>query len=124
MGLTGTPALNAARRYLYDDPHLIRSRANPPDPRQRIGLAWNIDVHGSGRSETTCISKAGSSRGFTAHMVFVKGRPRGAFVMLNNNPENPPTHAIATELVNSLPAASRKVLGADTCPSVAPSPGG
>jgi CubicO group peptidase (beta-lactamase class C family) len=119
MGLTGTPALNAARPLLYDTPRLTRPRENRSDPRKRIGLAWRIDLHGSGASRTTCISKSGESRGFTAHIVFVKGRRLGAFVMLNNAPENPTATAIGTDLINSLPSPAGAPHGAGTCGAVA-----
>jgi CubicO group peptidase (beta-lactamase class C family) len=105
MGLSGTPGLDKARPYLYDTPSLIRSRTQPPNPRRAVGLAWRVDIHGSGRSRATCISKDGLSRGFTAHMAFVKHRPLGVFVLLNNEPENPATAMIARDLINSLPSA-------------------
>lgn len=105
MGLSGTPELDKARPYLYDTPSLIRSRLDPPDPRKAIALAWRVDVYGSGPSKATCISKDGLSRGFSSHMLFVKDRPLGAFVLLNNAPENPVPGTIAKDLINSLPGA-------------------
>jgi len=113
MGLTGTPSLDAARPLLYDTPRLIRPRENPLDQSSRIGLAWRLDTSGKGRARMTCISKNGESRGFTSSMVFAKDRPRGVFVMLNTAPETLAAAALATELLNSLPAA----------PGARPSPG-
>jgi serine-type D-Ala-D-Ala carboxypeptidase/endopeptidase len=105
MGLSGTPALNAARPLLYDTARLLRRRENPQDRSARIGLAWRLDTSGSGRSRTTCISKNGLSRGFTSSMVFVQHRPRGAFVLLNTADEGASAASIATELLNALPTA-------------------
>jgi D-alanyl-D-alanine-carboxypeptidase/D-alanyl-D-alanine-endopeptidase len=107
MGLTGTPELNTARPLLYDTPSLLRPRENPADRRRRVGLGWRADRHGSGASGVTCVYKDGLTRGFTASMIFVKGRGAGAFVMLNTEPENPLTPVIATDLVNSLPPLPR-----------------
>jgi D-alanyl-D-alanine-carboxypeptidase/D-alanyl-D-alanine-endopeptidase len=106
MGLSGTPALDAARPLLYDTPRLIRAREDPADATRRVGLAWRIDTKGSGSSSTTCVSKPGESRGFTSHMVFVRHRPLGAFVLLNTVPENPTAPAIGTDAINSLPSAT------------------
>jgi D-alanyl-D-alanine-carboxypeptidase/D-alanyl-D-alanine-endopeptidase len=105
MGLTGTPALNAARPYLYDTPDLLRPRENRSDKSRRIGVAWRADRHGSGAARATCVYKDGLTRGFTASMIFEKSRGVGAFVMLNTAPENTPS--IAAALVNSLPSAAR-----------------
>jgi serine-type D-Ala-D-Ala carboxypeptidase/endopeptidase len=105
MGFSGSPELRAAHRFLYKDPALIRSRVQPFNADKEIGLAWNLDVHGSGATKTTCISKDGASPGFTAYMVFVKGRRRGVFVMLNSSPSNPKIPTIGTDLINSLPPA-------------------
>jgi serine-type D-Ala-D-Ala carboxypeptidase/endopeptidase len=105
MGLSGTPALAKARPYLYDTPSLIRSREDPPDLHRAIGLAWRVDLRTNGEFKTTCISKDGLSRGFSSHMVFVKHRRVGAFVLLNNAPENPSPGMIARDLINSLPSA-------------------
>jgi D-alanyl-D-alanine-carboxypeptidase/D-alanyl-D-alanine-endopeptidase len=116
MGLSGTPALDAARPLLYDTARLTRPREDPGDPTRRIGLAWRIDTKGSGRSKTTCISKPGESRGFSSHMVFVKHRPLGAFVMLNTVPDNPTAPGIGTAVVNALPSATGGARTTRTCP--------
>jgi CubicO group peptidase (beta-lactamase class C family) len=107
MGLSGTPALNAARPYLYDTPSLIRPRDDAGNPRKKVGLAWNIQVHGHGRTSTTCIAKYGLTRGFTAYIVFVKHHRLGAFVLLNSEPDSPDTPTIGTRLINTLPWGSR-----------------
>ena len=120
MGLTGTPSLNAARPLLYDTPRLIRPRENPLDQSTRIGLAWRLDTSGTDRARMTCISKNGESRGFTSSMVFVKHRSRGAFVLLNTSPENVTAGTIATELVNSLPAAPGASRSAGRCRTAVP----
>ena len=106
MGLTGTPELNAARPLLYDTSSILKPRENRADRRKRVGLGWRVDVHGSGASRVKCVYKDGLTRGFTASMIFVKGRSAGAFVMLNTEPENPLTPVISTDLVNSLPTVS------------------
>ena len=116
MGLSGTPALNAARPLLYDTPRLTRPREDPVDATRRIGLAWRIDTKGSGGSKTTCISKPGESRGFTSHMVFVRHRPLGAFVLLNTVPENATAAGIGTAVVNALPLATGGARTPGTCP--------
>jgi CubicO group peptidase (beta-lactamase class C family) len=105
MGLSGTDALDKARPYLYDTPSLIRSREQPPDPARAVGLAWRVDLRRNGKFKETCISKDGLARGFSAHMLFVKDRPLGVFVLMNNAPENPTTGTIARDLINSLPSA-------------------
>jgi serine-type D-Ala-D-Ala carboxypeptidase/endopeptidase len=105
MGASGTPRLHAARPFLYDSPRLIRPRG-AGDPRHAIGLAWDVDAYGEGPTSTTCISKDGSARGFSANMVFVARAKRGAFVMLNSRPERATTPQIASDLINSLPPAS------------------
>ena len=104
MGSSGTPDLNAARPYLYDTPALLRPREDRSDRRRRIGLAWRVDTHGSGKSKVNCIYKDGLTRGFTASMIFIRKRGVGAFVMLNTEPDTP---AIATALVNALPSAKK-----------------
>jgi CubicO group peptidase (beta-lactamase class C family) len=116
MGLSGTPALDAARPLLYDTPRLTRPRDDPRDPTKRIGLAWRIDTAGSGGSKITCISKPGESRGFTSHMVFVRHRPLGAFVMLNTVPANPTVAGIGTAVVNALPSPTGGARRTGTCP--------
>lgn len=120
MGFSGSPELRAAHRFLYKDPALIRSRVKPFNPAKEIGLAWNLDVHGSGATKTTCVSKDGASPGFTAYMVFVKGQRRGVFVMLNSSPSNPKIPTIGTDLINSLPPASGSSHRTFTCGSVPP----
>ena len=128
IGLSGTPKLRASHRSLFDDPALIRSRSTPADPQKEIGLAWNIDTHEHGGAKTTCVSKDGSSPGFTAYAVFVKARRngrrvrRGAFVMLNSSPRQVKTPTIGTALVNALPRADRHSHRTYTCGDVAPSP--
>lgn len=104
MGLTGTPDLNAARTYLYNTPALLRPRENRSDQRRRVGLAWRVDTHGSGKSKVDCVYKDGLTRGFTTSMIFLKDRGIGAFVMLNTEPDTP---AIAAALVNALPSAKK-----------------
>jgi D-alanyl-D-alanine-carboxypeptidase/D-alanyl-D-alanine-endopeptidase len=104
MGLTGTPDLNQARTYLYNTPALLRPREDRSDKRRRVGLAWRVDTHGSGKSKVQCVYKDGLTRGFTTSMIFVKDRPIGAFVMLNTEPDTP---AIAAALVNALPSAKK-----------------
>jgi CubicO group peptidase (beta-lactamase class C family) len=104
MGLSGTPALDAARQYLYNTPSLLRPRENQSDKRRRIGLAWRVDTHGSGNSKVQCVYKDGLTRGFTTSMIFIKDRGVGAFVMLNTEPDTP---AIAAALVNALPSAKK-----------------
>jgi CubicO group peptidase (beta-lactamase class C family) len=104
MGLSGTPDLNAARPYLYDTPALLRPREDQSDKRRRVGLAWRVDTHGSGKSKVQCIYKDGLTRGFTASMMFIKNRGVGAFVMLNTEPDTP---AIVAALVNALPTATK-----------------
>src|SRR2546421_637194 len=74
------------------------------DPRTFDALRAR-DTAGEGPTSTTCISKDGSARGFSANVVFVKGGDRGAFVMLNSRPERATTPEIASDLVNSLPLA-------------------
>ncbi|MEA2448651.1 MAG: serine-type D-Ala-D-Ala carboxypeptidase/endopeptidase [Thermoleophilaceae bacterium] len=128
IGLSGTQRLRASHRSLFEDPTLIRSRSKPTNPDKEIGLAWNLDTNQHGGAKTTCVSKDGSSPGFTAYMVFVKERQngrrvrRGAFVMLNNSPSNVTTPAIGTALVNALPPGDRKSHRTYTCGNVAPSP--
>ena len=104
MGASGTARLAAALPFLYDSSRLVRPRG-AGDPRHAVGLAWDIDTYGEGPTSTTCISKDGSARGFSANVVFVKGGDRGAFVMLNSRPERATTPEIASDLVNSLPLA-------------------
>jgi CubicO group peptidase (beta-lactamase class C family) len=104
MGLSGTPDLNAARPYLYDTPALLRPREDQSDKRTRIGLAWRVDTHGSGKSKVQCIYKDGLTRGFTTSMMFIRNRGVGAFVMLNTEPDTP---AIVAALVNALPTAKK-----------------
>jgi serine-type D-Ala-D-Ala carboxypeptidase/endopeptidase len=104
MGLSGTNDLNAARPYLYDTEALLRPREDQSDKRRRVGLAWRVDTHGSGKSRVECVYKDGLTRGFTTSMIFVKGRKIGAFVMLNTEPDTP---AIAAALVNALPSAKK-----------------
>lgn len=104
MGLTGTPELNAARPYLYDTSALLRPREDQSDKRRRVGLAWRVDTHGSGKSKVQCVYKDGLTRGFTTSMIFLNGRDIGAFVMLNTEPDTP---AIAAALVNALPSAKK-----------------
>jgi D-alanyl-D-alanine-carboxypeptidase/D-alanyl-D-alanine-endopeptidase len=104
MGLSGTADLNAARPYLYDTPALLRPREDRSDKRRRIGLAWRVDTHGSGKTKVDCVYKDGLTRGFTTSMIFIKGRKVGAFVMLNTEPDTP---AIAAALVNALPSAKK-----------------
>jgi CubicO group peptidase (beta-lactamase class C family) len=104
MGLSGTPDLNAARPYLYDTAALLRPREDQSDKRRRIGLAWRVDTHGSGKTKVNCIYKDGLTRGFTASMIFIRKRNVGAFVMLNTEPDTP---AIAAALVNALPSAKK-----------------
>jgi serine-type D-Ala-D-Ala carboxypeptidase/endopeptidase len=102
MGLAGTPALNAARRLLYDTPSLTRPRDDPSDPTRRIGLGWRIDITGSRAARTTCVYKNGESRGFAAQIAFLEGHRLGAFVMLNTVPQNPVIADIMARLINSL----------------------
>src|SRR3954452_1740404 len=104
MGLSGTPALNAARPYLYDTPALLRPREDRSDKRRRVGLAWRIDTHGSGKSKVNCIYKDGLTRGFTASIMFVRTYGVGAFVMLTAGPARP---AIVAALVNALPTTKK-----------------
>ena len=104
MGLSGTNDLNAARPYLYDTAALLRPREDQSDKRRRVGLAWRVDTHGSGKSRVQCVYKDGLTRGFTTSMIFIKGRNIGAFVMLNTEPDTP---AIAAALVNALPSARK-----------------
>jgi CubicO group peptidase (beta-lactamase class C family) len=104
MGLSGTNDLNAARPYLYDTAALLRPREDQSDKRRRVGLAWRVDTHGSGKSRVQCVYKDGLTRGFTTSMIFLKGRNVGAFVMLNTEPDTP---AIAAALVNALPSARK-----------------
>ena len=111
MGLSGTPALDAARPLLYDTPSLTRPRDDPSDPTRRIGLGWRLDIAGSGAPRTTCVYKNGESRGFSAQMVFLKGRGTGAFLLLNTVPQNPSIGSIATDLINSLSSSAAKRRG-------------
>jgi len=104
MGLSGTPDLSAARPYLYDTPALLRPREDQSDKRRRVGLAWRVDTHGSGKSKVNCIYKDGLTRGFTASIMFIRKRGVGAFVMLNTEPDTP---AIVAALVNALPSAKK-----------------
>jgi serine-type D-Ala-D-Ala carboxypeptidase/endopeptidase len=104
MGLSGTNDLNAARPYLYDTPALLRPREDQSDKRRRVGLAWRVDTHGSGKSRVECVYKDGLTRGFTTSMIFIKDKGIGAFVMLNTEPDTP---AIAAALVNALPSAKK-----------------
>ena len=104
MGLSGTARLEAARPLLYDTPALIRTREGG-DPRKAIGLAWDVDTYSDGGSNTTCISKDGAARGFSANMILIPPERRGAFVMLNSRPESFSTPQLASELINALPAA-------------------
>ena len=124
MGLSGTPALSAARPLLYDTPSLTRPRDDPSDPTRRIGLGWRLDVTGGGRSKATCVYKNGESRGFAAQIAFLKGRRLGAFVMLNTVPQNPVVATITSRLINSLASTAparragvRRADGLDLCPS-------
>jgi len=114
MGLIGTPKLDGARPLLYGTPRLIRPRESG-DPRRAVGLAWDVDAYTDGARETTCISKDGSARGFRANMVFVPDERRGAFVMLNSRPELVTSPEIASELINSLPAAARAARAPGRC---------
>ena len=111
MGLSGTPALDAARPLLYDTPSLTRPRDDPSDPTRRVGLGWRLDIAGTGPTRTTCVYKNGESRGFSAQMVFLKGRGIGAFLLLNTVPQNPSIGAIATDLMNSLTSSASKRRG-------------
>jgi D-alanyl-D-alanine-carboxypeptidase/D-alanyl-D-alanine-endopeptidase len=111
MGASGTTRLAAARPLLYESPRLIRAR-EAGNPRHAVGLAWDIDSYGEARASTTCISKDGAARGFSANMVFVRGGRRGAFVILNSRPEHVTTPEISSSLVNSLPAAPGHTAGA------------
>jgi serine-type D-Ala-D-Ala carboxypeptidase/endopeptidase len=104
MGLSGTSDLNAARPYLYGTSALLRPREDQSDKRRRVGLAWRVDTHGSGKSRVDCVYKDGLTRGFTTSMIFIKGKDVGAFVMLNTEPDTP---AIAAALVNALPSAKK-----------------
>jgi D-alanyl-D-alanine-carboxypeptidase/D-alanyl-D-alanine-endopeptidase len=104
MGLSGTPELDAARPYLYNTPALLRPREDQSDKRRRVGLAWRVDTHGSGKTKVQCVYKDGLTRGFTTSMIFIKDRGVGAFVMLNTEPDTP---AIAAALVNALPSAKK-----------------
>jgi serine-type D-Ala-D-Ala carboxypeptidase/endopeptidase len=104
MGLSGTTELNAARQYLYNTPALLRPREDQSDKRRRVGLAWRVDTHGSGKSKVECVYKDGLTRGFTTSMIFIKDRGVGAFVMLNTEPDTP---AIAAALVNALPSGKK-----------------
>ena len=124
MGLSGTPALGAARPLLYDTPSLTRPRDDPADPTRRIGLGWRLDIAGGGRSKATCVYRNGESRGFAAQIAFIEGRRLGAFVMLNTVPQNPVIATITSRLVNSLASTAparragvRRPGGLDLCPS-------
>ena len=66
---------------------------------------------GTGPTRTTCVYKNGESRGFSAQMVFLKGRGIGAFLLLNTVPQNPSIGAIATDLMNSLSSSASKRRG-------------
>ena len=122
MGELGPPGLRAAQKLLYAK-HLQPTNNAKPNAG-KVGLGWQINIHGKVR----CVYKAGGGLGFSSYMTFVQGRPRGAFVLLNTDhgidATTPKAADLANAIIDGLPFTGKKPVCSTSTPPADAGPAG
>jgi CubicO group peptidase (beta-lactamase class C family) len=124
MGATGPPGLHAAWKLLYSTPSILQPLNNANPTAGKVGLAWQIAIHGA----TRCVYKGGSGLGFSSYVTFVEGRPRGVFVLLNTDngidPATPKVADLANAILDGLPHTGTKPVCSTSAPPADDGPSG